>query len=182
MLIVFETHSTSLDNEAGVASGRLDVDLSARGEREAAELRTRYRDGGVDIVYASDLRRSWRTAEIAFGGTGIEVVRDARLSECDYGELTGRPVGEIEAYRVRAARAPFPGGESYVQVTARVARWLEDVRGRDARRVVVIGHRGTHYALEHLLAGIPLEHAVQTPLRWQPGWRYDVPAQTTSGG
>ena len=54
-MIVFETHSTSLHNEAGVASGRLDVDLSPRGEREAAELGTRHRDGGVDIVYASDL-------------------------------------------------------------------------------------------------------------------------------
>lgn len=174
-MIVFETHSTSLHNEAGVASGRLDVDLSPRGEREAAELGTRYRDGGVDIVHASDLRRSWRTAEIAFGRRGIEVVRDARLSECDYGELTGRPVGEIDAHRLQAVRAPFPGGESYAEVTARVARWLDDVRARAACRVLVIGHRGTHYALEHLLAGVPLEQAVQTPLRWRPGWRYDVP-------
>jgi broad specificity phosphatase PhoE len=175
MLIIFETHSTSIDNEAQVASGHDDVDLSLRGEQQAQALGARWRTGDIDVVYASDLRRSWRTAEIAFSGTAIPIVRDRRLRECDYGEMTRRPMQEIAAQRERAVLEPFAGGESYQQATVRVAAWLEEQRGRDLRRVLVIGHRATQFALEHLLLGVPLQAAVTKPLHWQPGWVYEVP-------
>jgi hypothetical protein len=38
IVIVFETHATSLDNEAGLVFGLADVALSAFGRREAAGL------------------------------------------------------------------------------------------------------------------------------------------------
>jgi broad specificity phosphatase PhoE len=174
LTIIFETHSTSLDNEAGLASGHSDTDLSPRGEREAVELGARRRDERVDVVFASDLRRSWRTADIAFGTSSIAVVRDARLRECDYGLLTRRPVTEIEALREKAVTKPFPGGESYAQVVPRVASWLNETRSRNLRQVLVIGHRATQYSLEHLVLGVPLIEAVQRPFRWQPGWVYDA--------
>lgn len=40
--IIFETHSTSFDNEAGIASGHNDVDLSEMGLRQATGLGERY--------------------------------------------------------------------------------------------------------------------------------------------
>jgi len=40
--LVFETHATSLDNEAGLASGHHDVALSPDGRRQAAELGRRH--------------------------------------------------------------------------------------------------------------------------------------------
>lgn len=170
--IIFETHSTSLDNESGIASGQIDIDLSPLGVRQARELGIRRRDDKIEVVYASDLRRSWRTAEIAFGGTGVPIVRDARLRECDYGEINGRPVAEVDGYRARAVHDPFPGGESYMQAVERVRAWLEVVRRRPERRVLVIAHRATFYALEHLLSGVPLDAAVNARFSWQPGWEY----------
>jgi broad specificity phosphatase PhoE len=175
LTIVFETHSTSLDNEAGLASGHTDTDLSPRGERQAIELGERRRDDRFDVVYASDLRRSWRTAEVAFATSSIAVVRDARLRECDYGLLSRRPVTEIDALREKAVNDPFPGGESYAQVMVRVAAWLEDTRSRGLQQVLVIGHRATHYSLEHLVHGVPLVEAVRRSFRWQPGWVYELP-------
>jgi len=175
MIIVFETHSTSFDNEAQVASGHRDVDLSPRGEIEAASLGVRRANDGIDVVYVSDLRRSWRTAEIAFKRTEIPIIHDSRLRECDYGALTGHPMQEVAAVRRRAVFEPFPDGESYTQATIRVTDWLDDVRRQDLRRILVIGHRATHYALEHLMLGIPLEKAISKPLQWRPGWIYEVP-------
>jgi broad specificity phosphatase PhoE len=175
MELVFETHSTSLDNEIGVASGHSDVDLSPRGEREAAALGARRREDGIEMVYASDLRRSWRTAEIAFGMSSVAIVRDSRLRECDYGQLTGRPMNEIDVLRERAVAEPFPGGESYAQVVSRMMSWLAEVRSGHARRLLVVGHRATHYALEHLLLGTPVVEAVRKPFIWRPGWVYHLP-------
>jgi len=106
--VVFETHATSEDNEAGIATGWLPGRLSAVGREQARELRERRRDDRLSVVFTSDLRRAVETAEIALAGSPLPVVTDARLRECDYGELNGTP----EPIHDRAARidVPYPGG------------------------------------------------------------------------
>ena len=173
-MLIFETHATSLDNERGLASGWFDVDLSPAGEAEARSLGERRRLETLAAVYCSDLRRAWRTAEIAFAGRALPIVRDARLRECDYGRLTRQPAGALDP-RDQWLDTPFPGGESLAQAVARVESWLADARVSSAgATVIVIGHRATHYAFEHLLRGVPLRDAVVAPWSWQPGWTYQA--------
>jgi broad specificity phosphatase PhoE len=172
--LVFETHATSVDNEAGLASGHYDADLSAAGEQQALALGVRYAADLPGLVLTSDLRRASRTARLAFGGR-VRVVTDARLRECDYGRLTRAPVRDVDAVRLSAIDTPFPGGESYRQVVARVAACLDEIRANwPGSWVLVIGHRATHYALDHLVDGVPLADAVTAPFTWQPGWTYRV--------
>jgi broad specificity phosphatase PhoE len=173
--LVFESHATGLDNEAGLASGWFDVALSATGEEQARMLGARRRNDQLGVVFCSDLSRSFRTAEIAFGHRALPIVRDARLRECDYGDLTRRPTSEIEQRRRLHLVDPFPNGESYVQVVDRVSGWLnEAMRQFDAGTVLVIGHRATFHALEHLLNRVTLHAAVTSPWTWQPGWTYHL--------
>ena len=87
--LVYETHSLTLDNERGFATGWLPGELSEAGREGARRLGERRRDDGIACVFTSDLARAVQTAEIAFAGTGIEVRQDARLRECSYGELNG---------------------------------------------------------------------------------------------
>lgn len=173
LVVVFESHATSLDNEAGLASGWFDVALSATGEEQARQLGARRRDDDLAAVFCSDLIRAFRTAEIAFGDRALPIVRDARLRECDYGAFTRHLKLELEERRFRHVATPFPNGESYEQVVGRVAAWLTEARTTFAgRTVLVIGHRATFYALEHLIRRIPLNKAVTATWRWQPGWIY----------
>jgi broad specificity phosphatase PhoE len=173
--LIFETHATSLDNEAGLASGWFDVALSATGEAQARALGTRRRDDHLAAVFCSDLARSFRTAEIAFADRGLPIVRDARLRECDYGDLTRQPALEIEHRRPQHLIDAFPNGESYQQAVNRVADWLREAVHHPDGTVLVVGHRATFYALEHLLNRVTLREAVTAPWRWQPGWTYHVP-------
>ena len=55
--LVFETHSTTEDNEAGRATGWLPGRLSERGIAEARELGRRRAGDGIAAVFCSDLRR-----------------------------------------------------------------------------------------------------------------------------
>ena len=175
MTLWFETHATSLDNEAQLASGWFDVALSPLGELQARELGERRRDTGIAAVYCSDLRRSYDTAEIAFAATGVPIVRDARLRECDYGAMTRQPTALVEAQRLNAIETPFRDGESYQAATARVAAWLRDAKDQHAAdTILLIGHRATFYALEHLCRRRPLADVIAEAWKWQPGWRYEM--------
>jgi broad specificity phosphatase PhoE len=171
--IVFETHSITTDNEAGVATGWLDGELCERGRALARALGRRRRNDGLAAVFASDLGRSVETVELAFGGSDIPVHLDARLRECDYGAWNGMPVARLKRERTQRITRPFPDGESYLQVVARVASFQEELaRDWDQARVVLIGHSATRWALASLLTGAALHDLVAAPFAWQEGWSY----------
>jgi broad specificity phosphatase PhoE len=172
-VLVFETHSLTIDNEAGRATGWLGGTLSARGRALAAELGTRRADS-VGRVYTSDLARAVDTAEIAFRHTPVPVRLDWRLREIDYGELNSAPVAAIERERAGRVDVPFPGGESYRDVVVRVASFLDDVARAERGIALVIGHTATRWALDHLLTGVSLEDVVTRPFAWREGWVYDL--------
>jgi alpha-ribazole phosphatase/probable phosphoglycerate mutase len=175
--LVFETHSISPDNEAGIATGWLQGCLSEEGRALARELGARRHDEGIAAVFTSDLGRAVETADLAFDGSGIPVFLDGRLRECNYGDLNGTPVVRLEQERPRRIEEPFPSGESYRQVVERVSSFLNDLaREWDGTRVVVIGHSATRWALDHLLAGARLHELVDAPFGWQEGWEYDLPS------
>lgn len=175
MQIVFETHSTTEDNERGAATGWLPGRLSSTGRQQAAALGARRRDDGVDAAFTSDLSRAVETATIAFAGTAVPVLHDWRLRECDYGARNGMPTAELHGHRGRHLDEPYPGGESWRQAVVRVGRFLDDLPLRwDGGRVVVIGHTATRWALDHLLGGTPLEDLVDADFAWQEGWEYST--------
>src|SRR5258708_3498014 len=139
--IVFETHSTSEDNERGIATGWLPGALSATGREQAGELGARRRATGVRVVFSSDLRRAVATAQLAFEGSGIPLRTDWRLRECNYGALNGMPVAQLEAERRHRIDEPFPDGESYRQVVERVRAFLADLaRDWEGQQVLLVGH------------------------------------------
>jgi broad specificity phosphatase PhoE len=176
--LVFETHSLTTDNERGLATGHLPGELSAAGRNLAAELGERRRDDGFAVVFTSDLARAVETARIAFAGGEIPIRADARLRECDYGTLNGRPAAEVEAVRVAHVHEPFPGGQSYAEVTAGMERLLRELeRDWDGRRVLLIGHTATRWALDHLVDGSALEDLVAAPFDWREGWEYTLGAR-----
>ena len=54
----------------------------------------------------------------------------------------------------------------------RVRGFIGDLEPFDGRRVLVIGHSATRWALEVLVGGRSLEELVDAPFDWQPGWVY----------
>ena len=179
--VVYETHSTSVDNERGIATGWLPGELSQAGLAQARALGERRRDDGIAAVYTSDLRRAVETAWLAFADSAFPIHQDPRLRECDYGELNGAPVEHVSAVRRRHVEEPFPGGESYRQVVERTRSFLADAVVRhDGERIVVIAHSANRWALDHVVNGLPLEELVDAPFAWQEGWLYLVNASSSA--
>ena len=173
--IIFESHGTTFDNEASLSSGIFDVELSPLGESQAKELGERHGGDNFEAIFCSDLQRSYKTAEIAFANRGFNIIKDAQLRECDYGDWTRWPKAEVESDKGNHVSTPYPHGQSYEQTTALIKSFLQELlKNYDNKKVMIVGHRTTQYGLEHLIKKIPLEQAVTAPWHWQAGWKYKL--------
>lgn len=173
MKIYFAAHATTRDNEAKVASGWSDTELSDVGRRQAKELGELFAAISLDMVCCSDLRRAVDTVQIAFEGK-YPVIADQRLRELNYGDANGQPSAIVEPMKKQHINEPFPGGESYEQAVARVQGFYNELKGKYPDKVVlVVGHRATQYGLD-VLAGKTLEELLSVPFKWQPYWEYQI--------
>jgi broad specificity phosphatase PhoE len=101
------------------------------------------------------------------------VLYDWRLRECDYGQSNGMPAAELHASRPDYVDRPYPGGESWRQAVARVARFLGDLPLRwSGMRVLVVGHVATRWGLDHVIGGAAVEDLAVADFAWQEGWEY----------
>lgn len=172
--IIFESHGTTFDNENYLSSGWFDVELSPLGIKQAKELGERYSDENFDAIYCSDLQRSYKTAETAFNGRNFIIIKDKRLRECDYGDLTKHPNEEVELEKENRIAVSFPNGESYERTLKRIKSFLEDLLKKyDGKKIMIIGHRATQYGLEYWIKGVSIQKAVTDPWSWQAGWEYN---------
>lgn len=176
--ITYFVHGTSTDNEAGISSGWSDAPLSERGKQQASELRDTIAGEKFDAVFCSDLIRASETAKLAFGETA-PIILDARLRECNYGAYNGKPSSIVEPMHETSITQRFPQGESYEDVKARVADFLESLEeDYKGKHVAIMAHKAPQLALDVLLKGKTWEQACAEDWRktkaWQPGWEYEL--------
>jgi len=174
MKIYFVAHSTSKDNEVGIASGWKDVELSELGIQQSKELRERFKDIKIDLICCSDLKRAIDTIRIAFGKK-IPVIIDKRLRELNYGDFNGKPSKIVGYMKKERIKKPFPHGESYEQAMVRIHDFYEELKKNNPdKTVLVVGHRATQFGLDMLVGSKTLEECLNTPFKWQPYWEYNL--------
>lgn len=173
--IWFEPHATSIDNEAGLASGWNDIDLSDLGREQTLQPVERSRDRGIEVVFSSDLQRAIKTGAPTAKELRVPLFVDERLRECDYGNLTQHPKTEIDSLKSKSIDSSFPGGESYQDCMNRMKDFLDYLKQNfDGKTVMIVGHRATQYGLDHHINGKSILECVTDPWAYQPGWKYEL--------
>jgi broad specificity phosphatase PhoE len=171
MKVYFAAHATSKDNEAEIASGWKDVELSGLGIQQAKKLGERFKDIKIDLICSSDLKRAVSTVKIAFGNEH-PVIIDKRLRELNYGDFTGKPADQVGYMKKERIKEPFPNGESYERAMVRVHEFYKELKEKHPDKIVlVVGHRATQFGLD-TLTGKTLEDCLSVPFKWQPYWEY----------
>jgi broad specificity phosphatase PhoE len=175
--ITYFPHGTTIDNETGTATGWLPGELSEKGIEQSKNLGKLVADRKFDVVFCSDLKRAFDSANLAFGGK-YEIVIDKRLRECNYGDFCGHP-STFLTHRADFIDKPFPNGESYKDAGKRMQDFLDFLKKNyQGKHVIIIGHHATQSALEVLLNGKTWERAFAEDWRntksWQPGWEYAI--------
>lgn len=137
MTVILLRHGRSLSNIAHTLAGRTEgVELDEKGTAQAAALVERLEGLPIKALVRSPLLRCRRTLEPLAAALGLEPVVDERLSEVDYGQWTGRKLGELvkeplwSVVQQQPSAAVFPDGEGLAQVQARA---VAAVREHDRR-------------------------------------------------
>ena len=138
--LVLVRHGQSEWNEKNLFTGWKDPELTKKGAQEARNAGRELlgQEYVFDVMYTSALRRAQETGRIILeemGLTNIVTVRDQRLNERDYGDLSGlnkddarERWGEdqVHVWR-RSYDTPPPGGESLKDTANRVLPYFEEV-------------------------------------------------------
>ena len=138
--LVLVRHGQSEWNEKNLFTGWRDPELTQKGAQEARNAGRELlgQEYVFDVMYTSALRRAQETGRIILeemGLTDIVTVRDQRLNERDYGDLSGlnkddarERWGEdqVHVWRRSYDTAP-PGGESLKDTANRVLPYFEEV-------------------------------------------------------
>ena len=173
--IIYFVHGTTFDNTAGKCSGWNQVELTELGKERAIKLGEIRKDTYFDIIFTSDLIRAIDSANLAF--PNVKKIQDARLRECNYGDLDGKDkslvIYEEHIYN------PFPNGESLKDVERRIASFIKFLKENyQGKTIGIVAHRAPQLAFEVLTKNVSWEEANKNDWRksksWQPGWEYTI--------
>ncbi|MGO8967303.1 MAG: histidine phosphatase family protein [Mycobacterium sp.] len=141
MTVILLRHGRSTSNTAHVLAGRSKgVDLDDKGRQQAAALVDRIGELPIRAVVRSPQLRCRRTIEPLADALGVEPVVDDRFAEVDYGEWTGRKLGDLfkeplwAVVQAHPSAAVFPGGEGLAQVQTRAVAAVRDYDARLAEQ------------------------------------------------
>lgn len=144
--------------------------LSDEGEAQAAAVAERIAEAGgrgagrPAAVYASPLERTTETARAIARRLGLRVRAESGLIECDFGSWTGARLGVLarKPEWSEVQRWPsgfrFPGGESFLEMQARMSATIRRLAGRHrGETIVAVSHADPIKAAVASAAGTPLD-------------------------
>lgn len=173
--IIYFVHGTTTDNASGKCSGWKQAKLTEIGKERAIKLGKIRKNTHFDVIFTSDLVRAIDSAKLAF--PDVEHIQDARLRECNYGDLEGKDK-KMVIYEEHIEK-PFPNGESLKEVEKRIRNFIVFLKDNyQGKTIGIVAHRAPQLAIEVITKGISWEEANKNDWRktkaWQPGWEYII--------
>lgn len=149
MILYLVRHGQTEHNRGGLTLGRADIPLNQLGRLQAAALASRFASHPVGVIYSSPLSRALETARAILGERDLPFYVRDELIEMDVGETENITFAELrENYPEfllqwggdSPAEARMPGGETLIEVAARIDPFLDDLRSITHDHVVVVSH------------------------------------------
>ncbi len=149
----------------GIFGGRIDMNLSPRGKRQATILAKYLRGKTIDAVYASPMKRVQQTLAptLKRGRHEQTIIHDLR--EIDFGDWTGLNWGDVRdqfnfavhEWLDQIEHPGAPNGENGKIFRARLEPCLREIiRKHQGQNVAVFCHGGVIRALLAILLDLPL--------------------------
>ncbi len=150
--ILMVRHGESEANRNNIFAGNFDADLEDRGLKQAEKTAEFVADSyNVDKIYASDLKRAFKTGKAIGDRIGIAPIPDVRLREISAGKWEGEIFDNIavkypEEYNIwltDIGNARCTDGESTRELGERILAALTDIAERNEGKTILIATHAT---------------------------------------
>jgi broad specificity phosphatase PhoE len=144
MNLYLARHTETNYNVAGLSNSKseIDVHLTEKGRNQAKNLAELLRDIPLDVVFTSQLARTFETAKYIIEGRNTPLIKDDRLNDLNMG-FEGKAVDEYHAALHGVTdkwAAKFNDGESMNDLLERVDDYLEYLKTLTYPSVLIISH------------------------------------------
>ena len=148
-----------------IFGGRIDMNLSARGQAQARALAKYLARIPLDVLYVSPMRRAQQTMAPIAEAKQLAAVTLADLREVDFGDWTGLSWEGVHAkfgvsafdWLAEVEQGRIPNGESAAQFHARLEPCLRGILAEcPGKSVAVVCHGGVIRMLLSILLRLPL--------------------------
>jgi 2,3-bisphosphoglycerate-dependent phosphoglycerate mutase len=165
-------HGETAWNRDTRIQGHTDIELNEHGRWQAARLADALREETIAAVYASDLLRAHETAQAVARTRGQSVTPHTGLRERCFGRFEGHTWSELElrfpeeslAWRKRVPDFAPAGGESLLQLEARVVSTVQEIAVRHpGEQILMVAHGGVLDILYRAATRLGL----QAPRSWE---------------
>ena len=132
-----------------------DDDLTDLGIKQAEELREKIKNITFDIIIASPLTRTKHTAKI-INSHNTKIIFDDRIKERSCGNLSGKPleVTNREEYWNYNSTIQYGTSENIKTFFERVWNFLDELKEKDYKNVLIVAHSGISKAFNAYFEGI----------------------------
>lgn len=168
--IVLVRHGQSEGNLIRSFLGHTDLALTELGH-EQAELTACYLDStNIDVLYASDLKRAWQTAEHIAEHQNLSIISDPIMREIYAGEWENRLFNDIEVeyksdydvWKTNIGMSRCTGGESFQELYARIIPEIQRIAALNDGLTVCIATHATPIRCARLKAhNYPFDRAAE---------------------
>ncbi|MDP3181947.1 MAG: histidine phosphatase family protein [Desulfobaccales bacterium] len=160
-------HGRVADGQAHRYHGHNDIGLSPQGEKQLQDLAAQLKPVPLAGVYASDLFRAFRGAEIICRGRKLAPQAVPEFREVNFGVWEGLSFEEIAAHYPVELEGRFqdlanfriPGGESLMDVRRRALPRLDElIKQHAGQTILVVAHAGINRVIVSEALGLPLDN------------------------
>lgn len=152
MKLIITRHGETEENKAGIIQGHLPGKLPEEGIVQAQKVAARLKDEKIDVIYTSDLARTFDTAkEIAKYHPDVPFHVTQALRERNLGEMQGKrksDLGMKPTDFIATKAEAFPGAETNEEMYERAKDFLDEILPKhQGETVLLAGHNGINKAL-----------------------------------
>jgi len=148
-----------------IFGGRIDMDLSPRGQLQAISVAAHFEPLAVDAVYCSPMRRAQQTVRPLLSAKGLTAVTLDDLREMDFGDWTGHRWEEIQqkfgvsafTWIEQIENGLVPNAETGNVLRDRIRPCVQNIlANHSGQSVAVVCHGGVIRVILSLLLQLPL--------------------------
>lgn len=152
MILYLMRHGQTDWNAKGKVQGWQDTPLNPTGIEQARNAAEKLKDEGIETIYASDLKRTKKTADIISGTLDLPVHYTKRLREMYFGKAEGVKKSDLEAkfsYTYQAFNdincpdrydISYPNGETIGEVQQRFMKFFTKLLEDRRQKVLIVTH------------------------------------------